>query len=55
MASNLENAMDIKGTALMYSIYSLPNCILPLFGGFFVDKLGIRLGNVVFTGILVIG
>jgi hypothetical protein len=28
---------------------------VPLFGGFFVDKLGIRLGNLVFTGVLVIG
>ena len=26
----------------LYSIYSLPNIILPLLGGIFIDKIGIR-------------
>ena len=26
----------------LYSIYSFPNMVLPLFGGIFIDKLGIR-------------
>lgn len=26
----------------LYSIYSFPNMILPLFGGIFIDKIGIR-------------
>ena len=28
--------------ASLYSIYSFPNMVLPLFGGIFIDKLGIR-------------
>lgn len=39
----------------LYSIYSFPNFILPLFGGFFIDKIGVRVGLIVFTGILMIG
>jgi len=26
----------------MYTIYSLPNTVLPLLGGIFLDKIGIR-------------
>ena len=26
----------------LYSIYSLPNMVLPLFGGVFMDKIGIK-------------
>lgn len=29
--------------SLMYTIYSLPNIILPLFGGILSDKLGITI------------
>ena len=28
--------------ASLYSIYSFPNMVLPLFGGIFIDKIGIR-------------
>lgn len=30
--------------SLLYSIYSMPNMILPLFGGLFLDKVGIHKG-----------
>ena len=39
----------------LYSIYSFPNMILPLFGGFMVDKLGVRVGAFCFSLILVLG
>ena len=26
---------------LMYSVYSLPNIVLPLFGGLLVDRVGV--------------
>jgi len=45
---------DFQWSAL-YSIYSFPNMILPLFGGIFVDKIGIRTGLIMFTVILTIG
>ena len=39
----------------LYSIYSFPNMILPLFGGFMVDKLGVRVGAFCFSLTLVLG
>lgn len=41
--------------SLLYTVYSLPNIILPFFGGFFVDKFGARVCLVAFTLFLVIG
>jgi MFS family permease len=28
--------------SFLFSIYSFPNMVLPLFGGIFIDKVGIR-------------
>lgn len=39
----------------LYSIYSLPNTVLPLLGGILLDKIGIRIGLVCFTIVLTIG
>jgi len=50
-----EEHVSASDSALMYSIYSYPNTILPLFGGIFLDKLGMRVGLIVFTTILTIG
>ena len=41
--------------ALMYSLYAIPNIILPFFGGYFVDKLTARLMNIVFCGSILVG
>lgn len=41
--------------SFLYTIYSYPNCILPLFGGIFLDKIGIRSGLVLFTVVLTLG
>jgi MFS family permease len=40
---------------LFYSVYSLPNCVLPLFGGYLVDKIGIRIGIVLFSSLIAAG
>ena len=32
----------------LYSVYSVPNIILPLLGGIFVDKVGIRFALILF-------
>jgi len=40
---------------LLYSVYGLPNIILPFFGGMIIDILGVRLGISVFSFLLVIG
>lgn len=39
----------------MYVVYSFPNMILPLLGGVFLDKIGIKIGLMMFTIILTIG
>ena len=40
---------------LLYSLYSLPNTVLPFFGGFFIDKLGIRVCLLAFAGLITAG
>ena len=40
---------------LLYSVYSWPNVILPFFGGYLSDKLGVRLMGVVFILLITLG
>lgn len=40
---------------LLYSVYSFPNIVLPLIGGFILDKIGSRKGVFIFTIILIFG
>jgi hypothetical protein len=40
---------------LLYSVYSYPNIILPLFGGLLIDKLGIGISIIVFSSLLTLG
>ena len=40
---------------LLYTVYSLPNIVLPFFGGYLTDKLSARLMNVVFCCCLLTG
>jgi len=40
---------------LLYTVYSVPNVILPFFGGYFVDKFGVRVCLITFMAMLVIG
>jgi len=37
---------------LLYSLYSFPNMVLPLFGGVFIDRVGVNTGLILFTGLL---
>jgi hypothetical protein len=41
--------------AMFYSFYSYPNIILPLIGGVMLDKIGVRLGLIVFTIFVTLG
>eukprot|EP00605_Chrysophyceae_sp_TOSAG23-4_P002132 GSChrysophyteH1.ASY1.ANO1.2359.1 assembled CDS len=41
--------------ALMYSLYAIPNVILPFFGGYFVDKFGQCFSLLVSTSFLLVG
>ena len=40
---------------LLYSVYSFPNIILPFFGGYLADHLGVRVTITLFGMILVVG
>lgn len=40
---------------LLYSVYSFPNIILPFFGGIMIDKIGVRIGVILFSLLLIIG
>ena len=39
----------------LYSIYSLPNIILPLFGGLVIERIGLGRGLILTTGLVFIG
>jgi MFS family permease len=41
--------------SLLYTVYSVPNIILPFFGGYFTDKFGSRVCLLVFCGFITIG
>lgn len=41
--------------SLLYTVYSIPNIFLPFFGGYFVDKLGVRICLLVFTSFIAAG
>lgn len=40
---------------LLYTVYSLPNIILPFFGGILIDKLGARTAIMIFSTIILVG
>jgi len=39
----------------LYTVYAIPNTILPLVGGLFLDKIGTRNGLLLFTTVLALG
>lgn len=41
--------------SLLYTVYSIPNIVLPFFGGFFIDKLGVNICLIVFACAIAIG
>jgi MFS family permease len=52
------NVMGVSVTqyALLYSLYSWPNVILSVFGGYLIDRvLGVRLGTLIFSSFVCLG
>ena len=47
--------LDSKQYGLLYSIYAIPNTILPLIGGLLLDKLGVRVCLIFFSLTLCLG
>lgn len=47
---------DTSNTLILYSVYSVPNCVLALLGGYLIDQVtGIRAGSVLFCTLVTIG
>lgn len=40
---------------MLYTLYSIPNILLPFFGGVFVDRFGARVMLLVFSGTILLG
>lgn len=58
LQTQIETDMGISVSkfAQLYAWYSWPNVVLCFFGGFLIDRImGIRLGAIVFAGIIFIG
>lgn len=53
----INSVLDLSDSQfdLLYSFYSLPNIILPLFGGIIIDKLSLRISLILFVSLIVIG
>ena len=47
--------MNSASYSLLYTVYSIPNMILPIIGGIFLDRIGIRVGLILFSCILTLG
>lgn len=47
--------MDSFHYSLLYTVYSIPNMILPILGGILLDSIGIRAGLILFCAILTLG
>ena len=57
LQTNIEQDLEISHTSfnLLYSSYSFPNMIIPIFGGFLMDFLGVRVAIFIFSTLLIIG
>jgi len=40
---------------LIYTLYGVPNTVIPLLGGALLDKIGSRITLVIFTSLVVVG
>lgn len=57
LETQIETQFDVSNSkyGLLYSYFALPNAIMPIVGGVFFDKLGIRSGLILFTSIVCVG
>ena len=55
--SDIIRSLKISKTEfnLLYSVVSIPNMIMPFFGGFFIDFFGVKVSLFLFSGLLIIG
>ena len=48
--------LDVTQYATLYAVYSYPNIVLSIFGGYLIDRVfGIRLGTIIFSSFVCVG
>jgi MFS family permease len=47
--------LDPHNINMFYTVYSLPNIVVPLFGGIMLDKIGVRKSLMIFSTVLTLG
>lgn len=57
LEQELEREFEINPTqwSLLYTVYSMPNMVLPFIGGLMLDKIGVRAGLVIFIAVNTLG
>ena len=57
LETQLEKGMKLDAAhfSLLYTVYSMPNMVLPILGGIFLDKVGLRVGIILFSCVLTLG
>lgn len=57
LEGDIQSVFGISQTteSLLYTVYSYPNTVLPLFGGIFIDAIGMRPGILLFSTLLLAG
>ncbi|CAD8149664.1 unnamed protein product [Paramecium pentaurelia] len=57
LASQIQSTFNVgqKDINYLFSIYSMPNIVLPFFGGLIIDKIGVKSALLIFCSFLVIG
>lgn len=57
LEKEVETEFGVSATqwSLLYTVYSMPNMVLPFFGGLMLDSIGYEVGLIVFTTVLTIG
>lgn len=57
LQSTMQKDMNLNNLEfnMLYSVYSLPNMVLPFFGGIMIDKLGVRFSILTFSTVIIVG
>ena len=57
MEDELKSRFKIEDTGfnLLFSIYNLPNIVMPLVGGYLIDRIGVKLSLFIFLSVVVGG
>jgi MFS family permease len=56
LGNHMGNPSDFETSyALLYSVYAIPNIVIPFAGGYLIDRWGCKTCMIIFSAFLVIG